>query len=278
MISALSRSLAYAEKKGCLKVYITGAEKYNNNAFWDGDPETPKADGSFEVEGHTWTDMNTQYRLELLNPVDREFFCLTVWFYFKDLKDAFKNLTKNFSFKGLLETLHFALVSFDSVSTIQSRWTLSIASFGVARGSFAEEKAFEELAPMPEDDRDFIVSINNPSPEYKAWHAKMNAKEAEILAENQDLTPWLKDTHTEVRPGLWVGIEDPGLFYADEAVFPFDMKSGWSNQAIIEIVNVWLKNTYRVKFGAVESEEMGGNQLTRKLRKALFTVKGKNGN
>ena len=74
-----------AKKIGCVDIEMTSYEKWNYN-----EPNIPKDDGTFDVEGKSWEDINGRWNWNYLN--------------FKDLYNIVKGL---FLYKSFTKTPSF---------------------------------------------------------------------------------------------------------------------------------------------------------------------------
>jgi len=57
---------------------------------------------------------------------------------------------------------------------------------------------------------------------------------------NQDLVDYILNSHTKIGAGIYFCDSDPTCFVVDNALFPYDLKDGWSGKEIANFVALWL--------------------------------------
>jgi hypothetical protein len=237
-----------AKKRGYLAIGITGLEKYNNygTKVKGSDPNGPKADGSYDIEGHTWTDINMQVVLSPFDAENRERWLKDLKEWLSDVKDIWKD-TVNLKRRWFNLDLFFGFVfrTLDTLGPVKTYWAGTIQSFAIAKSDLASSMAEEIMEKSrPETRGDWLSNINNPNydPKYSAWLTKYSKKEKSVhkkLTKKQvkDHVKTICDPFTR---GLWVLKEDPTIVYVDTDVHPYDLKDGFSDKKIEEILGWWV--------------------------------------
>lgn len=82
--------------------------------------------------------------------------------------------------------------------------------------------------------------VIEPMSYYKEEHKIINTPKDHA---GQDLIKGL----VYIGPGIYVQTNDPTLLVVDEDRIPFDMKHGWSNKKIGDIISLWVYYIYDIK-------------------------------
>ena len=213
--------IRYGNKHNRIDIEITGLEKWNNN----NDPHLPKADGSFEVEGHAWTDIYAYYDLRLWHPKD-------LWIYLKGCYRWLKELYKDRSWSYSKELMPFN-------PNGRQAWVWVLETLDTFRRDTIEEMAFnqieEEMGKFPLEDRHKSKKWS------KAQHERIiHISESYTMQDARDHLA-SSDHYVELGHGMFVSVADPTCIIMDSAVFPPIMKSGYSNAQIRLILSVYLR-------------------------------------
>lgn len=201
------------KNNGLFNVSISGAEKWNLT----GDEE-PNEKGKYDIEGHTWTDIYADYNM---NP-------FTSWDDFKSMAKALKDWLvddvlwyRQFGLKTWIEN---AIATWPLKRTWNS-WIFTVESFRTYAGDMAmESKAFEEAVEAG------------------------NAQEAGMILteEEKKIQPFMvheylmSNGYHMLHPGMYVSEQDPTVIVANENIWPFDMKDGWSDWNILNILGLYF--------------------------------------
>jgi hypothetical protein len=210
-----------------------------------------RRDGSFDVEGHRWTDIHLFYRLNLLRPVD-------LFSYFQGVAAFVLMVVRIFflCFDLKKKTFH-SDIFLKAVATatpvlglLRSFFGISLEDIAVFKEDEAEKDAGREMEPLrpdrnlgqdkalhPEDK----YYIRSKSSAYRAWRDLVQARTNVILAgmTKEDLDRRLASKARAIGPGLYVSLEDITNILVDPAVVPYDLKDGYSDRLVIEIVGLW---------------------------------------
>jgi hypothetical protein len=144
-----------------------------------------------------------------------------------------------------------------------SGWTWTVNSLEAeshsARWERAEQLAKERGFEEP-DYSDWIDKLGSTrdNTSHAAWYAAVREIEEglKLTWQKADTVRYVEtsEDHCMVRlsPYLWVNKHDPTVFVLDEDLVPFDMKSGWSEEAMCTVIQEWFKEmlgeTPRVRF------------------------------
>lgn len=241
-----------AEKKGYLAFGITGVEKWNypseHNNY--GHAENIKSDGtcdgSFDVEGHAWTDILIQYDIDLKSLEDIVAWALETFDWLETLVDVIKSCLnfKNKTFKpGLI--FNFIKSTIKTLGLTKNRWGITVQSFDVAIYDLAHDKASILLAAewpeMPDLDELFSGHVNKKSDIYKKFLAKLTETEKQLAEKvtHEEVLQYVKSICRYIGRGLYISLEDPGIIYINNFVRPYDLKNGYSDKEISAILADW---------------------------------------
>jgi hypothetical protein len=264
-------SVEYAQKQGVLPLRVQGMEKWNypswdDKSKQDNTPETPREDGLFDVEGHSWCDIEGFYSPTLLEQIKSlSEYVKDVWSFTHLLPFRRKWVTRK-GFHGF-EGFTFAkpYIPFGYIKDawpIQrtwSGWIWTVESRSTARGDVAEEK----------------VDIKKVKPgKYK------EAQElADAMTSDAEVDAAIAERYYQLCDGIFLGKEDPTCILVDERVYPFDMKSGWSDQfvcsTVFNVAQYFLKDVL-ITFSAPsrwEDRKETFSRLRQHLKGSLEDVK-----
>lgn len=204
-----------AKKQDEFKVHITGLEKWN---YLTGDAlGEPKADGSFDVEGHCWTDIHGYLKLS------RKEWAAEWISWFRDVKECW-------SWQYLASSLKFAAET-APLTPKKEVWIWTVEGTSVLSSDIADEMVTQ-----------FYGNHNAEMKAMRNDYAGYAKKREEIykgISREQVLIKLAQDC-LQVNRHLWVQKEDPTVIIVDELSFPFDMKDGWSNSHVLKILKMWL--------------------------------------
>jgi hypothetical protein len=261
-----------SKKRGYLAISITGMEKWNHPKWGEDnkqiDTDGPKEDGSYDVEGHAWTDVNFQVGLDLLDKKDRKHWILDFKSWLEDVNGIWKD-TVNIKKRWFNLDLFFSFV-FRTISTLgltKTYWGSTVQSFAVAKSDLARDIAHDQLdSARPDRDMDkWLKNINDRDPEYDAWLHKLIDLEKKIYSELKDdqvKEHVLKICDPISSPGLYVLREDPSIIYVDTAEVPYDMKDGFSNKKIAQILEDWAHSYLDLQVPVIDIDAKGAKSRT----------------
>jgi hypothetical protein len=203
------------DKIGVLEVFPTGLEKYNiaSNEEFDASgcaPEGPRSDSHYDVEGYSSVDLYGCFAPNLLNPGD-------FWIYIKAICSWIK------------ESIQFGSWDyFFSTSPLSFPWTGWAWTIEALHGlSWAVASDQAQLKMIKKSKRN-LSDLRRSLEKYVT---------------REDILKWLESHDCVlVDKGLWVSLSDPTVFYVDEVLHPFDLKDGWSKQAIASLLEHWFQS------------------------------------
>jgi hypothetical protein len=211
--------LRLAKRLGFLPVSIIHCEKYDHVHEEERPPKLPNE--QYDVEGHSSCDVYGLWRYEMWRPRDVWNYAVNAWQWLKDVWDL-----KSWGFAW--DTLPF--------DTYHTSWVYTVDSMRDNKWYVAEE---ELLYPLYDADK-------SPADEdLRGAHEAMEARVKTITGDDVKaaLVRWgyvAASSPFRGEPVLWVNPSDPTVFVADERFFHFDMKDGWSNNALCKILHAWL--------------------------------------
>lgn len=220
----LDAVIARAKKTKKLDIYITGAEQYN----WP-DPKTgyetqvgPRENGFYDVEGHTWTDIDGYFSINPFkwNDLKR---------YVKNIGSWVKDFFELFTFKSPGPALQFAWSTMPFRFTWQS-WVWTVEAMETIKDDLIWDKMEaihgEKMSRMIRQD-------------YKKFREEEIKIDATIT--RQDLIEYANQNYYRITPYMWVSKSDPTVILIDQVLRPYDLRNGWSNLMISTIVWEWLQ-------------------------------------
>lgn len=209
--------LRKAKKQSCANIHVSSAEKWNNpydkEGVYSDDPdivEKPREDGHFDVEGHTWTDIYCEWDLRFWHVKD-------LYWWVKQTKDWIK------------DSYELGWDYFKEVQPFNKRhesWVWTIESFEVAKSDLAESLAEDSLSRR----------------NYKKYWEEIKLKKEKIT--DQELLDYVAK-HSFKLSGkrgydIYCTDNDPTVICVNEKDFPYDLKNGWSDKKIAEIIQHWF--------------------------------------
>jgi len=212
--------LERARKKNRLDIAMTGSEKYNWPDHTGQERPNISADGSYDVEGHTWTDINGFTTVYLWRWPDLKRYVSNIFSWVKDCWEVFSIKSPQVCFKFAWDTLPF--------HTTWEQWVWTVESLDVAKSDLVEEKL---MAAHEDNWRSYVRSGN-----YMKEYDKMSAATG-----RQEVLAYADKEYLRVTEYMWVGRNDSTVILVDEVRRPFDYKNGWSNLMIASIIWDWAK-------------------------------------
>lgn len=273
-----------ARKRGYLAIGITGCEKWNHpseNNNW-GKLENIRADGridgTYDIEGHTWTDINMQVSL---NPFVLD--DLKVWF--KDFVSWIEGVIELWNDCVSIKRRQFNLdlwfsYIFETIETLgltKTYWASTVQSFEVAKSDLAGELADKLLeSTRPPYDEDWLDNINDPkyNPEYRVYLDKMISTEQEIHEQLTygEVLEYVLKICKPIGNGLYILKEDPTIVYVDNSVRSYDMKDGYSDRAIGGFIEEWSQKFLKIKVPVLDIRNKGQkNGIWRRVKASILT-------
>lgn len=252
MSTLLEKVKETAQKRGYLAFGITGVEKWNQPSEhndWgrtEGVKSDGTCDGSFDVEGHTWTDILVQYDISLKSLEDIIAWALEALDWLKLTFEAFKgclDIKKGIFRPGLV--LNYIKITYKTLGLSKSRWGITVQSFDVAIYDLAQDKASILLAAerpeMPDFDDLFSNSSSGKSDIYKKFLLKLAEAEKQLAEEisYKEVFEYVRSICRYIGRGLYVSLEDPGIIYVDNTLRPYDLKDGYSDKEVSAILADW---------------------------------------
>ena len=211
----LQQAIKTVKKDGYLELVIDSCEKWNNGP--SGLVETPKEDGSFDVEGHSCCDV----RVRVFTPfLSFGYWKNSVWGWLKDV-----TASRRWSEFKINLQYHPFTKYFDG-------WLWVIDSFYVAKSQYAEE-IIDLTRP------ELLVTPGN--------YQKRNDETEKVTATITDkqLEDHLKITGAQLSQSFFVTDSDPTCMVVNEKCikYVFNLKDGWSNKQIERLIRDWWRYT-----------------------------------
>jgi hypothetical protein len=241
--------LERAARKGFVEIYLVESTRWNY--FEEGkDPETPKEDGTFDVEGHYSSDVFALWDLRWWKKRHRSAFKNNIVEYLKDIKEFIadnpirllirdpKRLVGNINY--LLLDNPFRVKREGWVWVVDSlSYSMKRASYDLAEDLFAKELGFENAISM--------FQKTNKVNDHKKVQAKAEEFMSSELGRKQVYSYMVKEGNlVKVTNHMWVCEDDPTCFVVDDNFMHFDMRDGWSPETIAQIISYWFRIFYGV--------------------------------
>jgi hypothetical protein len=195
----------------------TSLEKWNLDGT-----NTPKADGTWDVDGHSSCDITAEYYFPWWEHINRKAFVSRFKSYLSDVKEMVWDMR---SIKNIPEWVF----KFHPLSTYHSRWVWVLDS----KACVCREAAFEKA--YTRDTKKSIPEIEKGINDLLSDHAMRESLFEQYLKENG----YIKYTHC-----MWVQETDPTVFIVDEQYVPFTLKDGWADKDLPKIISLWFREMY----------------------------------
>jgi hypothetical protein len=218
--------LERAYEVGFVEIYPIEETKWNYGS-WNKELLKPRNDGSFDVEGHSSSDIYAVW--------DVRWWERRHWHSLKEslidyLKEVVDFLRYEF-FHFLIKNRRYALISFEKTlfnnpfKIRQEGWVWIVDSLSSAM-DFAAYQLADYSIPN-EHNHEKVVRLADELMETEEGRKKVfdhMIKESNLV---------------KVTDYMWVNENDPTCFVVDEKIIPFDMKDGWSPEMLAEIISEW---------------------------------------
>lgn len=233
----LRKALARARRKGVFEVMVSGAEKYNRfDHDLQDEPDGPGPNGHYDVEGHSCVDVYGYVTMNPLNPKDlyRLVGEFVTWF-----RDAWR----------------YKFFSGAPIYLTWECWVWTVESLDVEHDNMAHDSI---------DGKHKSVSDT-----MKAYDAARASISLDDVRRFMDASPMYLPVHD----GMWVNKMDPTVVVIDQGKFPFDMKDGWSNAAVLRLLSLW---STQMQLGIINFAErslesyLEREPLSKKLKRLLM--------
>lgn len=203
-----------AKKNKCAKIIMTSIEKWNY-------PNKQNNDKNYDVCGKSWEDICVQYNYKLYNP-----------------KDIIRYFVKLFKYKDF--------------SLREQKYLFTLTSFEVMKYDLAEEKAskivnldsieirFEKISKS-----NLSVMSKNTKKEKETLKKYRNEIKSQYtnISDKELINSMSKDYFriSNYKTGIYVLKDNPTIIVVDNNKgYSFDLKDGWSNKRIAEIIQNYL--------------------------------------
>jgi hypothetical protein len=257
--------LAQALRSRISPVHVTGLEKWNfpsKENDWGRDSSIPRADGTFDVEGHAWTDINGYLTLSLLNKKH-----LNIWL--NDVKDFIVDIYNDIlsDYKRFIKapkaSANYIYTYAKSLSLKRSYWIWTVESFDVLKSDQAEERLTEKLGGHEAELNLIRTDIKKHRKLLEDINNGISHSEVQLYA---------RQDYARINEWMWVQKLDPTIILVDENEKPYDLKSGWSNQTILLILKIWYWYLFEKRISIIEAEKESYNKISKDLSKGLLDV------
>lgn len=232
--SRMKAILRTVKKAGKMPVWTIEALKYNN--LRPGEDHSvvesgPREDGHYDVEGHSCCDVSTSWKLRPWNFSDLRSILKGAAEWWDDTKDLYSLRYLRRHPSAIKDLLGWVRDTWPLTHKC-SGWTWTVDSMKVSYDEAAWDKAeeiVEERRPMrsAEQFQREVVEI------YEETRRTITRQEVERFLEDSGMR--------QMSDRIWVSTTDPTVFVYDEAYRPFDMKDGWSEEAIAELIAEWCQ-------------------------------------
>lgn len=206
----LQGSLERANRLGYFEVFTYECEKYNHEEWDETGNRIEKSTDVFDVEGHCCADFSGLYSPSFVSMIR------AIWEWAKEDKFNWKLNPFKMPWSG---------------------WIWVIDSLESEKSALVDEWA-DETNALPDDYKSEEFS--------KACKERIKVEDKLYKVVTKDQVRNYLDSKTEnyykVNDFMWVNLVDPTCFVIDEAVFPFDLKDGWSSKKCAFLIGRWLES------------------------------------
>lgn len=238
-LNSIRYALVYFE----LKIFITGAEKWDLPTKDNDWGKKEKAEGPYDVEGHAWTDINAEIELNLFDKIQRSRYLDSISYGIREVFEATKTYL-TFMFKkpnvkinrltskwNATKTYLKILKTLPAIfSTKRSYWIWTVETYESFLNNLSEEIAFEENPISPDKDLE-LSTIDMATKRIKSSLTKSLDRDT-IMAESG---------YMRLDNSFWVNIEDPTNIVVDTYNYKPEMKDGLSNKDVDSIITRWIR-------------------------------------
>lgn len=227
-----------ALKTGKMQINCTEMVRYNN----PGNGEGPNPDGKFDIEGLSSSDVQCRYKFAWWMPSNWSQVFKEMPQYLSHIKemiiDDFVWLVKNRRFKSLLQRIKTWVFDFSPFAYNQKGWVWVVSSLSSAIADEAFEKVLRNKKNL------------------KISSSAFQRKVEDLIEKNgKELRDMALSNMIEITPYLWANADDATVFILDEKHHPYDLKDGWSEEAIAEAIKIWVKCMYEKDIQVLVGEE-----------------------
>jgi len=225
--------LERAYEVGFVEIYPIEETKWNYGS-WNEDLLKPKEDGSFDVEGHSSSDIYAVWNVRWWERRHWHTIKDSVMNYIEGVKEFVINDFKfwirkepRYLFKKMRNWLFI-----NPFKIRQEGWVWVVDALSSAMDSAAYELA-EDLMPN-ELNHEKVVKLADELMSTEEGRKKV----FDYMVKQYGLV--------KVTDYMWVNEDDPTCFVIDDNVIPFDMKDGWSPEMLADIISEWYGVFYGV--------------------------------
>lgn len=239
--------LERASKTGFIEIYPIECTKWNYHE--DGrDAELPKDDGSFDVEGHSSSDVQAVWEVRWWEPRHWHTIISSIKQYLEGVKEF---VIDDFRFwirkepKYLLKKIKDWLLV-NPLKVEQEGWVWVADSLSSSMKSAAYDLADDIVAR----EEGFNGSTDKFTRTRKINDIKkVQAKADELMSTEegrQEVFLYMTEEGNlvKVTDHMWVNEEDPTCFVIDDNFIKFDMKDGWSPEMLTRVISYWFRVFY----------------------------------
>lgn len=230
---------------GYIEISPTELTKWNYHG--DGkDPETPKEDGTFDVEGHSCSDVLGYWDIYWWEPRHWKTIGKMIKQYTEGVQefvlDDFAFLLRKDPWYLLKRIKNWVFVN--PLKIQQEGWvwvvdslssSLKDSAYDLATDILAQEQGYENSNDMYIKSRKIID------------HKEAQAMADRLLSQEREkvyIYMVTKNDLQKVSEYMWISKNDPTVFVLDESILPFDMKDGWSPRMLARTISYWFRVMY----------------------------------
>jgi hypothetical protein len=241
--------LERASKTGFVEMYTMECTKWNypDNGK---NTELPKEDGTFDVEGHSCSDIQAVWDVRWWERRHWHTIKDSVINYLEGIKefiiDDFKFWIKKepkYLFKKMKDWLFI-----NPFKVQQEGWVWVVDSLSASMKSAAYELA-DDLISIEQGFESSIERFTRTGKinEVKKVQARADELMATEAGRHQVFLHMVKeDNLVKVTDYMWVNENDPTCFVIDDNFMPFNMKNGWSPEMLTKVISYWFRVFYGV--------------------------------
>jgi hypothetical protein len=244
--------LKRAERTGFVEIYPAEPTKWNYYKSENDTDISKKEDGSFDVEGHSSSDIQAVWDIRWWNPKYWPTVKSNIIQYLEDIKELIIddfNLWLKKDPKYLLKLIK-DWVFINPLKIKQEGWVWVVDALSVSMRESAYALA-EEIVAHEEGLKCPVCKCSKTKNRETLDHKKVQAKVDELMStkegRNRVFFNMVKEGRlVKASDHMWVCENDPTCFVMDDGFIPFDMRDGWSPEMLTRIIAYWFRVFYGV--------------------------------
>jgi hypothetical protein len=244
--------LKRAARTGFVEIYPAEPTKWNYYKSENDTDISKKEDGSFDVEGHSSSDIQAVWDIRWWNPKYWPTVKSNIIQYLEDIKELIIddfNLWLKKDPKYLLKLIK-DWVFINPLKIKQEGWVWVVDALSVSMRESAYALA-EEIVAHEEGLKCPVCKCSKTKNRETLDHKKVQAKVDELMStkegRNRVFFNMVKEGRlVKASDHMWVCENDPTCFVMDDGFIPFDMRDGWSPEMLTRIIAYWFRVFYGV--------------------------------